>query len=525
MKSPFRGIKEFLWPSDLAVRNRRFELAFWAFILALAYLPLPLGFLGWIALARPLAIISKLEGKDVFKAAYFYGFTSNLLQLYWVAVVTPAGMVAAIFILSLYPAIILSAFNKLYRYKKALGLIALPFLWVGMEYFRSLTQCAFPWTDLGYSQGYYLTIVQIVSLIGVYGLSFLLVIQNIAIWQLFRKRNKLEQRVTGAIVFMGVLLSVYAYGWAITPPMEIPPKYPIAILQGNVPLEMKWGENTRDWNFTHYDSLAHEAAMDSVYLIVWPETSAPAYPRWEGRYQRMLANTARSTGIPNLIGALDVVQDGTKKRSYNSAFQFDSSGRIEFVYHKNKLVPFSEQAPYQEYLPFLGRDFLGRYLDVIKTRQIQWWSDFSPGDSIVLFNSHDIEYSILICFESAFPDFVRKGILQGAQYMVNITNDTWFGRSPGPFQHMRLVVFRAIENRTWIVRCANSGISAFIDPYGRERVRAGLYEQKVLIGGINPAENYSTFTKTGPIVGQISWLLTGIILSILLIAGIVKRIK
>ncbi len=501
------------------------ELTFWAFVLALAYLPLPLGFLGWISLARPIAIISKLKGKDAFRAAYFYSFMSNLFQLYWVAIVTPPGMVAAIFILSLYPAIVLLAYNKIYHFRRNFGLVVLPFLWVGMEYFRSLTQCAFPWTDLGYSQGYYLTMIQIVSVIGVYGLSFVLVMMNIFFWQLFSGKNRLERRVSSAVGFLALLLVVYVFGWAELPPLEVPPKYPIALLQGNVPLNEKWGEDTRDLNFILYDSMAQVAGRDSVNLIVWPETAAPAYPRWDSHYRQILAETARKSGVPNLLGAEDATMADGKQRSFNSAFQFDTLGRMEYIYHKNKLVPFSEQAPYQNYLPFLSRDFLGKYLDAIKTNKVQWWSDFYPGDSIVMFSSHDVEYSVLICFESAFPDFVRKGVLKGAQFIVNITNDTWFGKSPGPFQHLRLVVFRAVENRTWIARCANSGISGFVDPYGRVREETGLFRKEVVIGGVNPAIGFSIFTKTGPIVGQISWLLTVSILSILLVLGIVKRVK
>ena len=181
------------------MRLRRAELTFWAFILALAYLPLSFGFLAWFALARPLAIIFSLKGKAAFGAAYFFAFMSNLFQLYWVAVVTPPGMVAAIVVLSLYPAVVLLAANRLYRFKKTLGLISLPILWVGMEYFRSLSQFAFPWTDLGYSQGYYLTLIQIVSVTGVYGLSLALMIMNVCIWQVFSSVNRLEARVSSVI--------------------------------------------------------------------------------------------------------------------------------------------------------------------------------------------------------------------------------------------------------------------------------------------------------------------------------------
>lgn len=234
MKSLLASIKAFFWPPDTALRLRRAELTFWAFILAVAYLPIPFGFLAWFALYRPLSIIVNLKGKEVFKAAYFYSFMSNIFTLYWVAIVTPPGMIAAVFILSLYPAALLSLFARLYHWKKYVGLIALPFLWVGMEYFRSLSQFAFPWTDLAYSQGYYLTFIQIVSVIGSYGLSFVIVILNILAWQFLEKSARLEKRVSSALAFTGIIVGVYLYGWVVFPPYPEPGKIKVSLLQGNV---------------------------------------------------------------------------------------------------------------------------------------------------------------------------------------------------------------------------------------------------------------------------------------------------
>jgi len=505
------------------VRLRRAELTLWAFVLALAYLPLPFGFLAWFALARPLSIIFSLKGKGAFRAAYFFAFMSNLFQLYWVAVVTPAGMVAAIFVLSLYPAVVLLAANRLYQFRKTLGLISLPILWVGMEYFRSLSQFAFPWTDLGYSQGYYLTLIQIVSVVGVYGLSFVLMAMNIFIWQVFSSRNRLETRVSTAIAFIGVLVIVFLYGWVVFPPLEEPGTFKVALLQGNVALKDKWGRETRDDNFRLYDSLAMEAVDDSVDLIIWPETAAPAYPRLEMKYQHFLSETARRTGIPNLVGGLDAEYFDKKERSFNAAFQFSPSGRIDYYYHKMKLVPFSEHTPYQDYFPYLSRSFLGQYLSAIRNRKVQWWSDFYPGDSITIFRVGEVDYAVAICYEVAFPEFTRNALRRGADFMVTITNDTWFGRSPGPFQHMRLAVFRAVENRVWLARCANSGISAVIDPYGRESAYGGLYQQGVMIGAVKPKDEFSTFTSIGPIVGIFCWLLTLALLPILAVHWLWKK--
>jgi apolipoprotein N-acyltransferase len=486
-------------------------LTLWAFVLAIAYLPAPLGFLAWIALARPLAILAELQGKALFKAAYFYFLMSYVFQLYWVAIVTPPGAAAAILILSLYPAAIMAVFGVLYRHKKIWGLIALPFLWVGVEYFRSLSEFAFPWTDLAYSQGYYLTFIQIISVIGSYGLSFILIGLNIFVWQALSKNSRLEVRVNSTIAFIATIAAVFAYGWAVFPPYQEKGNYRVALLQGNVDLETKWTYATRDYNFELYDSLAAKTADESPGLIIWPETAAPCYPRLEPKYANWIGNTAKKTGAYHLVGALEMGESDGKKRSFNSAFQFSPDGRMSAAYNKVKLVPFSEHVPYQDYFPFLTREFLENYLTFIKTYQVEWWSDFYPGDSAVVFETDSLRYSVLICFESAFPEYVRECLFKGAEFLVNITNDTWFGRSPGPFQHLRIAVFRAVENRVWIARCANSGISCIIDPYGRETAGAGLFKQAVITSELAPLDEYSIYTKTGPIIGKMSFYITIII--------------
>jgi len=500
-------------------------LIFWAFVLALGYLPIHIGFVTCFALARPLKIVSELSGKKAFGAAYFFSFFANLFHLYWVAVVTPPGMVAAIFILSLYPAAVMLAFSKVYRWKKLAGLILLPFLWVGMEYARSLSQLAFPWTDLSYSLGYYLTFIQIVSVIGCYGLSFVIVIYNILVWQVFDSRNRLERRVSSVVAMVGITLAIYMYGYVVFEPYPEEGDIRVAMIQGNVPLDIKWSPETRMWNFDLYDSMAVAAAADdSLDLTVWPETAAPTYPHHERQYRKRLLETAMKTGTAQLVGALDVHYDKGKEKTFNAAFQINGDGTLGQGYHKVKLVPFSEHVPYQDRLKFLSRDFLSQYLTFIETYDVQWWSDFYPGDSVMLFKCDDYWYAPLICFEAAFPDYCREATLKGAEFLVNITNDTWFGRSPGPYQHMRISVFRAIENRIWVARCANSGISAFIDPFGREFGRGELYVRKILKHSIYPQQEYSVFTMEGPVIGKISALIMAAIFIILVAVWLIEKI-
>ncbi len=435
------------------------------------------------------------------------------------------GAVAAIFILALYPAIVLSISIRIYHWKKYLGLISLPVLWVGMEYFRSLSQFAFPWTDVAYSQGYYLRFIQIVSVVGSYGLSFFLMALNVCLWQAKSKLNTLERRVGFGITAIFIPVAIFLYGWVVFPPLPVYSDIKVALLQGNVDLETKWSSGTRDENFMLYDSLAREAANDSVELVIWPETAAPCYPRLEPKYRDWIGKIAVESRAYNLVGALEVETKNDRERSYNSAYQFAPDGTMGARYDKMYLVPFSEHVPYQDYMPFLTREFLSRYVNLIRTNTVEWWSDFYPGDSAVVFKTDSAQYSVLICFESAFPNYVRQCLLKGAEFMVNITNDTWFGRSPGPFQHFRIAVFRAVENRVWIARCANSGISALIDPYGRETAEAGLYIRKVVTGKVGALDEYTVFTKIGPVFGQFSLLITAAVIFILALVWLKTKLQ
>ena len=223
----------------MELRKRRLELLAWAFLLSFAYYPGSFGFIAWFALIRPLSIISRLERRQAFSASYFYAFFFNLFSIYWIAMVTPPGMVAAVVIVSFYLAVILMTFWKLYRIRTLFGFAALPFLWVGMEYFRTLSEFAFPWSDLGYTQSYYLYILQIVSVISVHGLSFLVVTVNVLLWQVFRSVLIPQMRLTALLSSIAIVVALLAFGWVVTPRFSPQGDFKIALLQGSVPLEEK----------------------------------------------------------------------------------------------------------------------------------------------------------------------------------------------------------------------------------------------------------------------------------------------
>ena len=519
-----KAIGRFLLPPDMSVRKRRLELVVWAFLLSLAFYPGWFGFLAWLSLARPIIIISRLEPKAAFKSAYWFSFFFNLFAIYWVALVTPPGMLSAVAIVSFYYSAAFMVFHRVYRWKPIVGLAAFPFLWVGIEYFRTLSQFAFPWADLGYTQAFYLWVLQIVSVISVHGLSFVLVLANVLLVLVMRNTLTPERRLTSLLAVIALAGLTVSYGFIVTPPIPRDGTIKVALLQGAVPLEVKWSRESRDRNYVLYDSLSQTVADSGAALIVWPETSAPCYLTSDRNCQERVGEIAAGSGTYHLVGALGLGYADNARRSYNSCFQFGPDGRMGMQYDKTKLVPFAEAVPYQDQLPFLRAEFLEKYLTFIKTYEVQWWSDFFPGDSAKLFDIPGARYGVLICFECTFPEYVREMVLDGANFMVGITNDTWFGNSVGIYMHARIFITRAVENRMWMARSTNSGLTFIVDKYGRIRENLEYNEVAVLTGKVGFLDEYSFFTRHGDIAGLVSFLILTTIVAILILTWLIRKI-
>ena len=199
-------------------------------------------------------------------------------------------------------------------------------------------------------------------------------------------------------------------------------------------------------------------------------------------------------------------------------------GRIEQRYDKVKLVPFAEQVPYQDKLWFLRADVLKKVLTFIETYDVNWWSDFYPGDSAKLFQLPEYYCGLLLCFESTFPEYTRQYVLQGAEFLVGTTNDTWFGESVGIYMHSRIFLMRCIENRIWGVRVANSGLSYVVDGYGRIRSELPIGAVSAGVGQVGEFGGYSAYTRTGNIIGILSWLITLAVATIFFFRWLLSRL-
>jgi apolipoprotein N-acyltransferase len=482
-----------------------------ALLMSLAYPPLPFGFVIYFAL---VPLIFALEDKglsDAFKIGYLFGLVSNSLLLFWIGWATVPGAIAALVLLCLYTAL-LTWFYALVQKRWGKGsLFFLPFLWVAMEYMRSLTEISFPWLNLAYTQTYYLNLIQYASFTGNYAVSFWIVCLNLIIYLIIKHKKRIGLAIS---IFAILIILPYIYGWhefrvtrsVISETIE-KDNVKIALLQGNIEPKVKWDQRFLDYNIQTFIDMSKEAAKEDVDLILWPETAAPCYLASESLYMDKVQKTTDSLNIPLLVGTNDY--EFTKEARvlyYNSVFLFKPKGRYPEIYNKIHLVPFSEKIPYDEKLHISDKVQLGQ-------------SDFSSGKSLTIFHIPKGRFATLICFESVYPALVRSFVKSGADFLLNITNDGWFGKTHGPFQHAQIAVFRAIENRISIARCANTGVSMFIDPFGRVSGATKIFVRTTVIDQIPLKLKDTFYTKHG------DWFAQGCLLVsfFLILASVIKR--
>ncbi|MDH4223125.1 MAG: apolipoprotein N-acyltransferase, partial [candidate division Zixibacteria bacterium] len=467
-----------------------FYLLLSALFFSLSFPPFPSGFLAYFCLVFLFFALQGKRGKESFKLGYIWGLVTNSLLLYWITWATLPGILGAILALSFYTAFLFLFYSWVQKSLKEKAIFFMPFLWVMMEYGRSLLDIGFPWLNLAYTQTYYLPLIQYASFTGNYGVSFWVVWVNVLVY-FGIKAFGYPKRFLGSLVLLFLLFSIpYLYGKKVLNQEKEDEKVNIAMIQGNIPQDVKWDYEKMDYNFQVFSDLTKKID-EKVDLILWPETAAPCYLRAEPKYFSMVRSLAESLNTPILLGTNDFIfMDKDRYLYFNSVFCFkpeNQPGKYQenpVVYNKIHLVPFSEWVPYHGLLGWLYNIKFGL-------------SDYTPGKDYVIFENPKGKFSALICFEAVFPDLVRKFVLKGADFLVNVTNDGWFGKTSGPFQHARINVYRAIENRISIARCANTGISMFVDPYGRIKSSTKIYVQDILKDEISKRKELTFYTRYG----------------------------
>ncbi len=479
----------------------------------------PLAFLfhgGWTCVAL-IPLLLALPGgsfKEGFHRGWLAGFVFNLSSLYWVAHTQGGGpaVVGGAFLMAAYLGLFIGVFagvQNLLQGQWGQGAVgAAPILWTAQEYLLSLGELGFPWLLLGHSQAAFPALIQYAAFTGVYGISCWIVLLNVlALWVLTASEQR--QRLA-ALGLLGLgLLVPYLYGRATIPATaDSGASIRVAVVQPNLSLREKWGARGLERSFTTLEELSRRAVDQEPALLVWPETALPCYLRLRPACRSRVEQLVEDLQVPLLTGASDY--DQARGEPYNSAFFFRPHHPEPQSYAKMHLVPFGERTPYRDSIPLL--------------RDIDWKAltgdlgpaEFAPGTEHTLFAHPQADFAALICFESVFPDLVRHSVETGAQLLVNITNDSWFGETAGPYQHAQLAILRAVENRISIARCATSGISVFIDPFGRTFQATDIFEPAVRVHELPVGPDRTFYTRHGDIFARVALLaalcLTGVAL-------------
>ncbi len=475
--------------------------------LILVFPPSPMGIIAHIALVPLFFSIKTQSPKNAFKIGYFIGLVWAAGTIYWISWATVPGFIGSILYVPLFIAFFAMLQNWLVNRWGDRAFWAAPFIWTAVEIFSSWGSLAFTWNTLANTQTSIPVFIQFAAITGAFGISFWVVLTNVFFYHLIvRWTDKGIRFQMGILIVAGFLLPLF-YGMHVlarAPSSE--EKLGVSLIQGNIDPYRKWTPSFVDSNFVIYERLTQQAADAHPDLLIWPETAAPCFLRQRYRYLKQVKAIVDSLGIPLLTGAPDYerLDDGTT-RIYNAALFIRPHSWVLDCYYKMKLVPFSERVPLSDQFPWLYN---------ISRRIIMSVGNFTMGDSVRIF-SHTIprtgatvRFAVAICYDSVFPDLVRRFSQAGAQFLVIITNDGWFGRTSGPYQHARHAVLRAIENRMWVARCANTGISEFIDPYGRVQSKTGVYREAVLRSqiGLNVDAGHTHFVHNGERFVYVIWI-------------------
>jgi apolipoprotein N-acyltransferase len=449
-------------------------------LLAWAFAPSGPAWLAFVALVPLLAALRGRGPGPAFLLCFAFGIAFSMLHFRWILAIS--GFTAVHFlILGIYFGCqygLVGALAASIVGRGASPVLAWPPLWVAMEFIRGHAGfLSLPWAFLAHSQYEHLALIQVASVTGAYGVSFLIVLVNAALAGcLARGRRALP----AALLAGGVLGACLAYGGAVLAGAKPAARtFRVAVIQPNIPQEIKWKRGEILHNLERHVTMTRRvAATGRPQLVVWPEASAQGYFVNDPAIQRPVIQAARETGVDLLIGTGQRPKFGDLEfrgsHALNAAYLVGADGRVHGAYRKQRLLPFAEDLPWREWFPWPEgiRRHAGSYVPG------------KGGEPLVIdAPGGPVRFGVLICWENIFPGLFRRSAAAGVDFMVNITNEGWFGDSAVPYQFLSMSVFRAVEHRIPIVRSANTGISGFIGPEGAVRARVRQGPRDVLVRG------------------------------------------
>ena len=443
-------------------------------LLAVAFPKFGIAGAAWIAPALLLFAARGKNGADAFRAGYLGGVVFWLMSLYWLLLMPATGFpILAWLALSAYVALFFGAWvwlisNFKFQISNWLGRVrwtlAGAAAWVALEWLRGWLISGFPWSFLGASQFKLVPLIQIAAVTGVFGVSFIVVWLSLALYSaaemIFHNPSKRHvwqaeivlPLVTVLLLFVGGIFKIDFDSRPAASISNRPAFLHVTLIQPSVPQTLIWSPTEDEKRFAELLKNSQRAITNGTALLVWPESAVPMF---NGVYD-VISQFAQSNHVAILFNGDDAEFRADVTNYFNSAFIIGSDGHCDGVYHKQNLVIFGEYVPLARWLPFL------KYLTPIE-------GGWTPGDKPAVFASDNFTFAPLICFEDVFPKTARMAAAGAPDFLVNLSNDGWFGESAEQRQHLANAVFRAVENGLPLVRCSNNGVTGWIDAHGRLR--------------------------------------------------------
>ncbi len=440
----------------------------------------PFNFFFCAYFSLPVALLVIRRCKKPFLYGFLYGLFYYAMSMYWITyVLTKYGNIQ--YLISIFLFLLLIAYLSLYyavffffvSRNKSLSIINtlfFSFFWIFLEFIRSNFLTGFPWMLVGYTQYNFLPLIQISSISGIYSVSFIVIFISFSIYYLFIKARF---RYLPMLVSIISILILFFWGTQKIKSIKNEVKgkriLNVLLVQGNIDQSQKWEKELQKSIILKHLKLTRENIDPKTDLVVWSETALPIIYGVDKEITEFFRKESENFNIPIISGFVGFKWDdkGNPKLT-NSAGVF-YKGELIDKYDKVHLVPFGEYVPLQNFLFFVNK-------------LVSAAGDFVPGENIKTCTFNDQSYGIMICYESIFPEISKKLSTNGANVLINITNDAWFGKSPAPYQHFAMSIFRAVENRKYLIRVANTGITAIITPWGEVLSKTEIFEDGVIKG-------------------------------------------
>lgn len=457
--------------------------------------PIGMGFLSLFSLLPIFPLLINLKNyKDAFQIGLIWGIIFNVISVYWIAFNIGTSPSVAFFTMVLTVLILTTGSILIFIIwcmlnKRGVNIIFLSFIWPSVELIRSYGSLAFPWNSISNALVDYNLIIQNAEYVGMYGMSFWVILVNIFIYKSISDRNKVSILLVLSVIVVPQITGNFIKNANLIKDYSEPIK--VASIQPNIHLSEKWKQGAQK-NILTKILLQSKVELNTNTnknpdLFIWPETSTISYLlKKEGRYNyNRIKNLLRNTNTTLIAGMPHYEYKDDKRHHYNSIGYFNSSGLID-IYHKMNLVPGAEYVPLSRYINSLDIFNFGL-------------GNFTHGEEFTLFDVSSYKFAAMICFESTFPSLSREFVKKGANMLIYVVNDGWYETPPEPQQHANRVIYRAIETRRPIIRCANTGISMVVDYLGNIQQSLELNKKGTILADIYPKDRITFYVRYGDI--------------------------